>query len=80
LALQKKFSTNPKGRVYASLDLSAATDRLPIVLQETILKVLLEGKVKDSASFARSWRGLLTKRPYQLTKDIIVGSQYNHKN
>jgi len=53
---------------------------LPIVLQETILKVLLEGIVKDSTSFSKSWRGLLTKRPYQLTKDILVGTQYNHKD
>ena len=77
-ALQEKYASNPKGKRYASLDLSAATDRLPISLQRIILKVLLKGIVRDSASFSQSWSDLLTKRPYQLTKDILIGTQYNH--
>lgn len=53
-ALQKKFSECPKKRTFASIDLSSATDRLPISLQISLLKVILKDKVPDSAAFAKA--------------------------
>jgi len=44
-----------------SLDLSAATDRLPIVLQEMLLADLLADK-----KFAKAWRNLLVNRDYKV--------------
>jgi hypothetical protein len=45
-----------------SYDLSAATDRLPIDLQVSILSELIDEK------FARAWKGLLVDRKYYLAK------------
>lgn len=42
---------------FYSYDLSAATDRLPITLQEQILGYLI------NPDFAKAWRHLLTDRP-----------------
>jgi hypothetical protein len=53
ISLQDRFSNKPKG-LFSSIDLSAATDRLPISLQKVILKVLLEGLVPDSEKFAEA--------------------------
>lgn len=61
--LQEKYGDNPKG-LFASIDLSAATDRLPISLQVSVLKVLLKDIVPDSQLFAEAWRDLLIKRQY----------------
>jgi len=52
--------------MFASIDLSAATDRLPISLQISLLKVLLKDKVPDSKAFAEAWADLLIKRPYEV--------------
>lgn len=43
-----------KGRTFSSIDLSAATDRLPLALQKSVLKVLLKGKVPDSELFSEA--------------------------
>jgi hypothetical protein len=43
---------------FYSYDLSAATDRLPITLQEQILARIF------GESFAKAWRNLLTERPW----------------
>jgi hypothetical protein len=51
--LQNQYSDNPKG-LFASIDLSAATDRLPISLQVSVLKVLLKDLVPDSQLFAEA--------------------------
>jgi len=51
--LQDEFGINPKGS-FGSIDLSAATDRLPIAIQVSLLKVLFEDKLLDSSSFAQS--------------------------
>jgi len=51
--LQDEFGSNPKGS-FGSIDLSAATDRLPIAIQVSLLKVLFEDKLLDSSSFAQS--------------------------
>lgn len=53
LRLQSMYATNPKG-LFASIDLSAATDRLPISLQISLLRVLLKDIVPDSNAFAES--------------------------
>jgi hypothetical protein len=45
---------------YASYDLSAATDRLPIVIQQLILSFLFGEKL------AKLWANLLTQRDYEL--------------
>jgi hypothetical protein len=50
--------------LFSSIDLSAATDRLPISLQVSVLKVLLKDLVPDSQQFAEAWRDLLVKRKY----------------
>lgn len=54
LALQNKFSPDPRKRTFASIDLSSATDRLPISLQISLLKVILKDKIPDSAAFAKA--------------------------
>lgn len=61
--LQVKYGTSLKGQV-SSIDLSAATDRLPIELQIIILEVLLKDIVPDSKLYARAWADLLIKRDY----------------
>jgi len=65
--LQAKYAHSPKNRTFGSIDLSAATDRLPISLQMIVLKQLLKGIVPDSASFAKNWADLLVKRPYEVS-------------
>lgn len=50
--LQKGLSR--KGRVFSSIDLSAATDRLPVRLQVILLEVLLVGRVPDPEGFAKA--------------------------
>jgi len=47
-----------------SYDLSAATDRIPVVIQEYLLAQVF-GK-----DFARSWRNLLVGRPYWISKRV----------
>lgn len=47
------------GQDFHSLDLSSATDRFPITLQEKLLSYIY----KDG-KFARAWSELLTSRPY----------------
>lgn len=71
--LQSKFGANPSKKVFASIDLSAATDRLPISLQQTIIKYLLKEKVNDSVKVAENWRHLLVARAYKVgyTKEIL---------
>jgi hypothetical protein len=66
--LQAQYSSSLKGQL-SSIDLSAATDRLPIELQVIILEVLLEDYVPDSSAFARAWADLLTERHYVLYPD-----------
>jgi hypothetical protein len=53
-------------KLVASIDLSAATDRLPISIQMKILEVLLEPVVPDSKLFAEAWRDLLVDRQYEV--------------
>jgi len=66
--LQDQYGSTLKGQI-SSIDLSAATDRLPIELQIVILEVLLEDVVPDSESFSKSWADLLIKRDYLVTTD-----------
>jgi hypothetical protein len=47
-------------QILYSYDLSAATDRLPIDLQEQLLGILI------NPEFASSWRSLLVDRPWYL--------------
>jgi len=51
---QKRSSNN-----YHSLDLSAATDRFPLFLQQRLLSTMF-----NNTKFARSWANLLTKRDF----------------
>lgn len=48
-----------------SYDLSAATDRLPVSIQELLLRVF------TTVDFAYHWRKLLTERDYALPSDYI---------
>lgn len=61
--IQDKFHTMSKN-TFSSIDLSAATDRLPISLQKSILKILLKDSLPDSEAFANAWADLLVKRAY----------------
>jgi len=54
-----------RGRPMYSFDLSAATDRLPVSLQEQILSAL-------GLSWAGSWRALLTERPWYLGRKPVM--------
>lgn len=49
-----------------SFDLSSATDRLPIDLQEVLMSGILGGKM------ARHWRNLLVSRPYNFGKENLI--------
>jgi len=59
-----------KGTWIASYDLSAATDRLPIVFQKKIMEILFSDTV------AQAWTDLLVGRPYELTRSFN-GKPYN---
>lgn len=61
--LQEYYGEDAKG-LFSSIDLSAATDRLPIELQIPIIEVLFEDLVPDSKQFARAWADLLVERYY----------------
>jgi hypothetical protein len=52
----------PKGAVFHSLDLSAATDRCPVVIQEAVVAVMF------GVTYAAAWRELLVGRPYFVPK------------
>ena len=75
LRLQKAFYPGKvKGRTFSSIDLSAATDRLPVSLQVDLLKSLLRDKVPDSALFAEAWRSILVDRKYS----IFLSNEIKH--
>jgi hypothetical protein len=73
--LQSMFADYAKGRSFASIDLSAATDRLPISLQVSVLRHLLRGVVPDSDTFAECWKSILVERTYKVSpgNDILKG-------
>jgi len=50
---------------YFSMDLSSATDRLPIDLQTDLFRVIFNLTPKE----ASAWKSLLVDRPYKLPKD-----------
>jgi len=54
--LQDKYASieNSKNKVFSSIDLSAATDRLPLALQKSLLTSLLKDIVPDSSLFAEA--------------------------
>lgn len=52
--LQKEFANKAAGRRFYSIDLSAATDRLPVALQSTLLEPLLKRSVPNSKELARA--------------------------
>lgn len=58
-----KRMDDPKNTWIASYDLSAATDRLPLALQQMILEQL------GSVAFAKHWGNLLVGRAYRLPKE-----------
>lgn len=60
-ALLKKVQ---KGTTIYSYDLSAATDRIPIVIQELLLAQIF------GHEYARAWTNLLVGRPYVIPKRI----------
>jgi len=66
--LQVKFQGNlATGFTFASMDLSAATDRLPLKLQKIIIKHLFKDICPDSYLFSEAWGDLLVKRSYSLS-------------
>jgi hypothetical protein len=77
--LQELYGDKPKGS-FGSIDLSAATDRLPIAIQVSLLKILFEDILPDSASFAQSWADLLVKRRYEVPLNDQLESQFEVPN
>lgn len=63
LARLIKRMNDPSKSFVASYDLSAATDRLPLILQQMILEQVGNGR------FARAWATLLVERPYKLPRE-----------
>jgi hypothetical protein len=63
--LQAKFSGETKIK-FSSIDLSAATDRLPILIQNPLIRELMKGIVPNPKEFADCWQELLVGRPYQI--------------
>jgi len=66
----KPLNRVPFGKPLYSLDLSAATDRLPIVLQQLLLLHLLK-----SSALVEHWGRLMVGRPYSYT-DKITGQRF----
>jgi hypothetical protein len=67
----KYLSTlTPRGS-YHSLDLTSATDRFPMDLQEAVLSLL------TNKEYAASWRHILVDYPFCLTTDINREIYYN---
>lgn len=52
----------PKGAVFHSFDLSAATDRCPVALQELVVAVMY------GATYAAAWKDILIGRDYHVPK------------
>jgi hypothetical protein len=65
--LQRKFYPDKVKRTFASIDLSAATDRLPISMQKILLEKILQGVVPDPKAFASCWVDLLVGREYEVS-------------
>jgi hypothetical protein len=59
-ALMKRSKTG----YLASFDLSAATDRLPVLVQKSILAVMF------NPAFAERWRALLVDREYSILPPV----------
>lgn len=69
----EKFLNKYKNEYFYSFDLSAATDRLPLSIQQSILSILLENK-----DYGYVWGHLLVGRDYHLTyKRISYKVRYN---
>lgn len=62
----KGFSNIPDSQVFYSFDLSSATDRMPIKLQQYVVTYLYGDKL-----LADCWRDILVKEPYYLKGDWI---------
>lgn len=80
--LQDKFSrVNIRGKKFYSIDLSAATDRLPVDIQVTFLAEMLRGIVPDSYEFAKTWKDLAVNRPFKvsLSKKLKESVDYDIK-
>lgn len=58
----KRLLKMSNGKGLYSLDLSAATDRLPVVLQARLLDHIF----KDIPLYGQKWMALLTNRDYML--------------
>lgn len=59
---------NPKGRWFYSIDLSAATDRLPISLQIPVMEQVFKWvEFPNSERAAQLWAELLVKRAYKVS-------------
>lgn len=55
-------------RYFYSIDLSAATDRLPVELQVSVMeRVLSKGGLPEAGEAARQWADLLVKREYKVS-------------
>lgn len=64
-----------KGSVFYSFDLSAATDRLPVELQELLLANFIGTKL------SKLWRRLLVNRPYYVSEEasqVIGGTEVRY--
>jgi hypothetical protein len=57
----------PKGNKFWSLDLSAATDRFPISLQEKLLGVIF-----DDAEFSSAWKEILVNRFFSYKNEFPI--------
>jgi hypothetical protein len=53
---------------FYSYDLKSATDRFPVVFQESVLSLMF------NADYAKAWRELLTREPFRLPKGCATDS------
>lgn len=65
-SVKRCFQKSMKSGCSFGYDLSAATDRLPIALQMSVIKALFTSKYGDGESMAIAWHRLLVGRPYYL--------------
>lgn len=74
-AFQLKYASNAKGRTFSSIDLSAATDRLPIRLQKTVLQVILLNNISQNIQmFVNAWEQLMVGRAYKFGRGKALRS------
>jgi len=67
ILIKRFYPSRVRGTLFGSVDLSAATDRLPLSLQTTLMKGLgARWGIEDPAMFSKAWADMLVLRKYRV--------------